>query len=129
MLRRKLGRLADIYLAGVSVWALAWQLGRDSWGGLALLNAWAFWLISTALPLGVLRLRRRAAWLAGGWLLAGLALLIGRYRFVWRALGAPAKSMIGAKAERNDNDIPSRREPTATSRAAHDKHEPAAQES
>ncbi|GEM_PF-979038 len=118
MLRRKLGRLADIYLAGVSVWALAWQLGRDSWGGLALLNAWAFWLISTALPLGVLRLRRRAAWLAGGWLLAGLALLIGRYRFVWRALGAPAKSTIGAKAERNDNDIPGRTEPAATSRAA-----------
>jgi endonuclease/exonuclease/phosphatase (EEP) superfamily protein YafD len=118
MLRRKLERLADIYLAGVSVWALAWQLGRDGWGGLALLNAWAFWLISTALPLGVLRLRRRAIWLAGGWLLAGLALLMGRYRFVWRALSAPAKSTRGAEAERNANASLGRTEPAAESSVA-----------
>ena len=113
MLRRKLGWLADMYLAGVSVWALAWQLGRDSWGGLALFNAWAFWLISTALPLGFLRLRRRGIWPAGGWLLAGLLLLSGRYRFLRRALGVP-KGVRGDKAVWPVNGSADRPGPVAT---------------
>jgi endonuclease/exonuclease/phosphatase (EEP) superfamily protein YafD len=108
MLRAKLGRLADLYLAGVSVWALAWQFGRDRWGMLALANAWAFWLISTALPLGALRLRRRSAWLAGGWLLAGLALLSRRYGFLWRALASPLTGIGQSTAERRAGGVPGR---------------------
>ena len=108
MFRSRLGRLADLYLAAVSVWALAWQLGRDRWGMLALVNAWAFWLIGTALPLGALRLRRRSAWLAGGWLLAGLALLSRRYGFLWRALASPATGTGPSTAEREADGRPGR---------------------
>ncbi len=115
ILQRNLGRLADAYLAGVGVWALAWRSCRDRWGGLALFNAWAFWLVVSALPLGVLRLRRRASWLGGAWLVAGLALLAGRYRFIGRAF-APAKRESGARSGPQANGIMGRAGAVAGSR-------------
>jgi endonuclease/exonuclease/phosphatase (EEP) superfamily protein YafD len=79
MIRKIAGVSADVYIAATAAWALAWKLGRDRWGALGLANAWAFWLVVAALPVGVLRLGRRSRWLAAGWLAGGLALLAGRY--------------------------------------------------
>ncbi len=81
MLRKIAGGAADFYTAGVAVWAVAWKLNRDRWGILGLANAWAFWLLITALPIGLFRLGHRSRWLAAGWLAGGLALLAGRYTF------------------------------------------------
>jgi vancomycin resistance protein VanJ len=86
MLRRKLGQLVDLYLTAIAGWALAWRVLRDAWGGLALVNAWAFWLITPALPVGAWRLRR-SKWLAGVWVAGGLVLLLERYghAFNWQS--------------------------------------------
>ncbi len=58
MLKRIALRAIDLYLACIAAWALAWAILRDRKGGLALANAWAFWLLGPALPLGAARLWR-----------------------------------------------------------------------
>ena len=110
MLRRSLGRLVDLYLVTVGAWALAWRFLGDAWGGLALINAWAFWLLATALPIGTARLARRRRWLAGSWLIAGLALLAGRYRHVF---AQPSSESLAA-GKRNWVWAPSAAQATTT---------------
>jgi endonuclease/exonuclease/phosphatase (EEP) superfamily protein YafD len=74
--------MIDLYAGAVAAWTLAWILCGDRWGGLGMANAWAFWLLLTGAPAGAIRLWRQSRWLAGGWLIAGLALLARRYG--WR---------------------------------------------
>jgi endonuclease/exonuclease/phosphatase (EEP) superfamily protein YafD len=93
MIRRTIGRIVDLYLIVLAGWAVAWQTLHDRWGALALVNAWAFWILITGLPVGVTRLLwRRSRWLAAGWLAGGLALLWTRYRHALTAwLPAPTR--------------------------------------
>ena len=112
MLGRFLRRALDTYLAASLAWAVNWAARRDRKGCLALLNAWAFWLLSPTLLLGSLRLwwlGTRAArsprgakapeagspgaagatlarFLAAGWLFGGTALLVSRYQWLARSL-------------------------------------------
>lgn len=91
---------ADFYTAGVAVWTLFWLCLRNRNGGLALFNAWAFWLLLTGLPAGVASLGRRSRWLGTGWAMALLGLLARRYGWTLgrrrRAIRPPARRAPGA---------------------------------
>lgn len=70
-MQRTFAKLLDTYAIGVAGWVLAWKLFRDRWGLLGMANAWAFWLLSTALPIGLIRFGRHARRLIGKKLLGG----------------------------------------------------------
>lgn len=85
-MQRLFAKLLDIYVLGVAGWLLAWKLFRDRWGVLGLVNSWAFWLLSTAIPVALVRAGRHGRrfvsrkLLGGGLVLAaaGSALLAVR---------------------------------------------------
>ncbi len=96
-------RTVDIGLAVVSGWTALWLIVGD-WGVLGLLNAWAFWLLGSLLPLSLLRLARRpsgrSGLLAGAWWAASSSLLLARYQWLWRpkgVLGVRPKGALGVR--------------------------------
>lgn len=70
-MQRLFAKLLDMYTLGVAGWLLAWRLFRDRWGVLGLINSWAFWLLSTAIPIALVRTGRHARRFAGRKLLGG----------------------------------------------------------
>lgn len=63
--------LFDLFFLSCLLWLAAWRRLRDRNGWLALINAWAWWLLSAVLPAGMMVLWRRSRlasllWGAGG---------------------------------------------------------------
>lgn len=81
-------RFFDLVAGGVALWLLLWRLLGDLNGWLALVNAWAFWLLLAGMPAGVAALIRRSRWLAVGWLI-GLGALFWRKYHRQLGWGAP----------------------------------------
>jgi endonuclease/exonuclease/phosphatase family metal-dependent hydrolase len=70
-------RLLDLFAGGVVLWLILWRLLGDLNGWLALMNAWAFWILLVGIPAGAAALAQRSHWLALGW-------LIGLGAFFWK---------------------------------------------
>jgi vancomycin resistance protein VanJ len=70
----------------LAAWAWIWKTQGDRLGFLGLINAWAFWLLLTWLPVGVMRLAGRSPLLTASWAATGLALFASRYSHAlpWR---------------------------------------------
>ena len=61
------------------LWLAAWRLLGDRNGWLALANAWAWWLLTAALPTGTALLWQRSKLAAMAWATVGSALWLGDY--------------------------------------------------
>ncbi|MFZ1754141.1 MAG: endonuclease/exonuclease/phosphatase family protein [Caldilineaceae bacterium] len=61
------------------LWLVAWRLLGDRNGWLALVNAWAWWLLTAAIPAGIAGLWRPSKWATLAWATAGGALWLEKY--------------------------------------------------
>lgn len=73
--------LAPIFL----LWLAAWRLLGDRNGWLALANAWAWWLLTAAIPTGIAALWPRSRLLALAWAIAGGVLWQRENGWMWPA--------------------------------------------
>ena len=69
--------LIDLFSLSLLFWLAAWRLWGDRNGWLALVNAWAWWLLSAAIPAGIVSLWRRSRLAALAWATVGVALWLG----------------------------------------------------
>ena len=69
--------LFDLLALFFLCWLAAWRLLGDRHGWLALVNAWAWWLFSAAIPMGTVALWRRSRLAGLAWAIAGAVLWQG----------------------------------------------------
>jgi endonuclease/exonuclease/phosphatase (EEP) superfamily protein YafD len=66
--------LFDLFTLVFLLWVVVWRLLGDRNGWLALANAWAWWLLTAAIPTGTAALWRRSRLAAFAWAFAGAVL-------------------------------------------------------
>ncbi len=77
--------LFDLLFLSLALWLAAWRLLGDRNGWLALLNAWAWWLLCAALPAGAIALGRRSGLAGLLWGSGWAALWLQKYG--WMLIG------------------------------------------
>ena len=73
-------RLIDFFAGSIVLWLALWRLVGDANGWLALVNAWAFWLLLKGVPVGTVALWRRSKALALLWAVGAGTFFVRRYR-------------------------------------------------
>ncbi len=77
--------LFDLLVLVFLLWLAAWRLLGDRNGWLALANAWAWWLLTAAIPTGIAALWRRSKLAALAWAIAGGLLWQRENGWMWPA--------------------------------------------